>query len=73
MALVMCVDLQQIRALALAVIETEAAAVSALSARINDQFIDACDYLLACEGRIIVMGMGKSGHIGGKIAATLAW
>jgi arabinose-5-phosphate isomerase len=72
MALVMCVDLQQIRALALAVIETEAAAVSALSARINDQFIDACDYLLACEGRIIVMGMGKSGHIGGKIAATLA-
>ncbi|HKF96498.1 MAG TPA: KpsF/GutQ family sugar-phosphate isomerase [Gammaproteobacteria bacterium] len=68
----MRIDLQQIRALALAVIETEAAAVSALSARINDQFIDACDYLLACEGRIVVMGMGKSGHIGGKIAATLA-
>jgi arabinose-5-phosphate isomerase len=68
----MTIDAPRIRALALAVIETEAAAVSALAARIDGQFIRACEYLLACEGRIVVMGMGKSGHIGGKIAATLA-
>jgi arabinose-5-phosphate isomerase len=68
----MTIDATQIRALALAVIRTEAAAVTALSARLDDRFIRACEYLLACEGRIVVMGMGKSGHIGGKIAATLA-
>ncbi len=62
----------RIRDLGRAVIETEAAAVSALSARMDDAFVDACRYLLACEGRVVVLGMGKSGHIGGKIAATLA-
>src|SRR5699024_12828997 len=55
-----------------AVIETEASAVAALGARINGDFIAACKYMLACMGRIVVLGMGKSGHIGGKIAATLA-
>jgi arabinose-5-phosphate isomerase len=68
----MTLDTLQIRALALAVIEAEAAAITALAVRIDDRFIRACTYLLACEGRIVVMGMGKSGHIGGKIAATLA-
>ncbi|MGH8504057.1 MAG: KpsF/GutQ family sugar-phosphate isomerase [Gammaproteobacteria bacterium] len=68
----MTIDASQIRALARAVIDTEAAAVTALGARIDDLFIRACEYLLACEGRIVVMGMGKSGHIGGKIAATFA-
>jgi len=68
----MSIDTQQIRALALAVIETEAAAIAALASRIDVDFIRACEYLLACEGRIVVMGMGKSGHIGGKIAATFA-
>jgi arabinose-5-phosphate isomerase len=68
----MSIDSSQIRTLALAVVETEAAAVSDLKARIDDSFVRACKYLLACEGRIVVMGMGKSGHIGGKIAATLA-
>jgi arabinose-5-phosphate isomerase len=58
--------------LGLAVIETEMAAVDALKSRINDSFNKACELLLACEGRIVVTGMGKSGHIGGKIAATLA-
>lgn len=58
--------------LALAVIETEAAAVAKLADRINDNFAHACRYLLNCEGRIVVIGMGKSGHIGSKIAATLA-
>ncbi|WP_295454785.1 KpsF/GutQ family sugar-phosphate isomerase [uncultured Thiodictyon sp.] len=62
----------RIRDLGRAVIATEAAAVSALSDRINAAFVGACSYLLACEGRIVVLGMGKSGHIGGKIAATLA-
>ncbi len=55
-----------------AVIETEALAVSALSKRIDESFANACDMLLNCEGRIIVMGMGKSGHIANKIAATMA-
>ena len=58
--------------LALAVIETEAEAVRTLSERIDSQFQQACQYLLACQGRVIVIGMGKSGHIGNKIAATLA-
>ena len=58
--------------LGLAVINTELAAVEALKSRINDDFDKACKLMLACEGRIVVTGMGKSGHIGGKIAATLA-
>lgn len=62
----------KLQALGRAVIDTEAAAVSALAERIDDDFVQACEYMLACEGRIVVLGMGKSGHIGGKIAATLA-
>ena len=58
--------------LGLAVIETELAAVDALRRRINADFVRACEILLACDGRIVVTGMGKSGHIAGKIAATLA-
>lgn len=63
---------EKIRQLAKAVIENEAAAVKALRDRINDNFVLACQYLLACEGRIIVTGIGKSGHIANKIAATFA-
>ena len=63
---------EKLKQLGLAVIETEAKAVEALSSRINDEFVQACQYMLACQGRIVVLGMGKSGHIGGKIAATLA-
>ncbi len=51
---------------------TETTAIQALKARIDDQFVRACEYMLNCRGRIVVTGMGKSGHIGGKIAATLA-
>ncbi|WP_222101870.1 KpsF/GutQ family sugar-phosphate isomerase [Methylomonas koyamae] len=47
-------------------------AVAALAARIDHQFVAACRLLLACKGRVVVTGMGKSGHIAGKIAATLA-
>ena len=43
-----------------------------LADRLDAGFSRACELLLACEGRVIVVGMGKSGHIGGKIAATLA-
>jgi len=62
----------KLRKLGCAVIDTEARALTALGARIGDDFVRACEYLLGCEGRIVVLGMGKSGHIGGKIAATLA-
>jgi arabinose-5-phosphate isomerase len=61
-----------IQALARAVIETEASAVSALLDRVDEAFLAACGFMLACTGRVVVIGMGKSGHIGSKIAATLA-
>ena len=58
--------------LGLAVIKTEADAVTALSGRLGDDFHRACDLVLNCAGRIVVTGMGKSGHVANKIAATLA-
>ena len=58
--------------LGLAVIETEAKAVFELAQRIDERFDKACQLLLACQGRVVVTGMGKSGHIGKKIAATLS-
>jgi arabinose-5-phosphate isomerase len=54
------------------VIQTEARAIEALATRIDAHFADACRLMLGCRGRIVVSGMGKSGHIGRKIAATLA-
>lgn len=53
-------------------VRLEAEAVAGLEHRIGDAFCHACELMLACEGRIIVTGMGKSGHVGRKIAATLA-
>jgi arabinose-5-phosphate isomerase len=50
----------------------EARAVAALVDRLGDDFAAACRMMLACRGRVVVSGMGKSGHVGGKIAATLA-
>lgn len=58
--------------LAKAVLETEAQAITSLIPRLNEHFVSACDLLMNCEGRVVVIGMGKSGHIGKKIAATLA-
>jgi len=55
-----------------AVIETETEALVALLERVDDSFVTACKIILDCKGRTVVTGMGKSGHIGGKIAATLA-
>ena len=54
------------------VIQIEADAVSALAGRVGAGFEKACEMLLNCRGRVVVIGMGKSGHIGGKIASTLA-
>ncbi|MDG1310827.1 MAG: KpsF/GutQ family sugar-phosphate isomerase [Porticoccaceae bacterium] len=53
-------------------VEMEAHAVTELAPFINNDFEIACETILACEGRVVVTGMGKSGHIGNKIAATLA-
>jgi arabinose-5-phosphate isomerase len=50
----------------------EARAVAALVDRLGADFESACRMLLACTGRVVVSGVGKSGHVGGKIAATLA-
>jgi arabinose-5-phosphate isomerase len=55
-----------------AVIELEAEAVAELAKRIDKHFGYACQIILECRGRVIVVGMGKSGHIGGKLASTLA-
>ena len=54
------------------VLSIEMEAVAALSEKIDLNFAKACELMLNCQGRIVVIGMGKSGHIGNKIAATLA-
>ena len=57
---------------ALRTIQLEQHAVENLASRIDEDFFTACELILACQGRVIVMGIGKSGHIANKIAATLA-
>src|SRR5687768_17816095 len=54
------------------VLATEVAAVQALESRLDGDFVSACQLLHDCRGRVVVTGMGKSGHVGNKIAATLA-
>jgi len=54
------------------VVATEAAAIHALEPRIGPEFVEACRLILGCAGRVVVTGMGKSGHVARKIAATLA-
>ena len=68
----MRMDSQALKKLARAVISTEAAAVAALHDRIDDEFVEACKIILECLGRVVILGVGKSGHIASKIAATLA-
>jgi arabinose-5-phosphate isomerase len=53
-------------------LDIEAQAITAMARRLDDRFARAMTLLLACQGRVVVTGMGKSGHIGRKIAATLA-
>lgn len=57
---------------ALRAIRIERDAIDALTDRVDDGFVTACETIMACRGRVVVTGMGKSGHIGNKIAATLA-
>ena len=54
------------------VILTEAKAVAQLADKLDQSFVEACKLIQNCQGKIILIGMGKSGHIGNKIAATLA-
>ena len=65
-------EVQKLIDLGKAVIETETSAIAALVQRIDQSFADACRKILDCKGRTVVIGMGKSGHIANKIAATLA-
>jgi arabinose-5-phosphate isomerase len=65
-------DADKLKKLGLAVIQTELQAVAALIKRVDAAFVQACEFMLKCQARIVVIGMGKSGHIGSKIAATLA-
>ena len=65
-------ETQKLKELGLAVIRTEAKAIQEQEKRIDGSFVLACGYMLHCQGRIVVIGMGKSGHVGNKIAATLA-
>lgn len=62
----------ELLALAGRVLEIESRAVNLLRSRLDRSFADACRLCLTLDGRVVVTGMGKSGHIGGKIAATLA-
>ncbi|MBS0590385.1 MAG: KpsF/GutQ family sugar-phosphate isomerase [Proteobacteria bacterium] len=65
-------DLAALTRSAITVIETEARAIGLLAARVDTTFLHACERILDCEGRVVVSGMGKSGHVARKIAATLA-
>ena|SRR5687768_9937681 len=58
--------------LAREVLRIEAAAVLALAERLDDRFLAAVDLIMQCRGRVVVSGMGKSGHVARKIASTLA-
>ena len=57
---------------ALRTLQIEQEAIGNLQAKLDTHFDHACELILACKGRVVVTGMGKSGHIAGKLAATLA-
>lgn len=65
-------ELDRLVALGRAVIASESEAISALAPRLGADFARACRLILDCRGRVVVMGIGKSGHVAGKVAATLA-
>jgi arabinose-5-phosphate isomerase len=65
-------DESTIRNSAMTVIMTEARAIEALQKRVNGSFLHACQLMFQCQGRVVVIGIGKSGPIARKIAATLA-
>ena len=66
------IDPSQLVASGIRTISIENESVAALAERIDDAFVRACELILNCKGRVVVTGMGKSGHVGNKIAATLA-
>ncbi|MEJ2802923.1 KpsF/GutQ family sugar-phosphate isomerase [Comamonadaceae bacterium PP-2] len=68
----MILDAQKILAFAQDTLDIEAAAVTGLKARLGTPFVSAVQAILESRGRVVVMGMGKAGHVGRKIAATLA-
>ena len=67
-----CIDAERALALGRDVLATEAAAIDALQDRLGDDFVAAAGALFGCRGRVVVTGIGKSGHIARKLAATLA-
>ncbi|MET0440754.1 MAG: SIS domain-containing protein, partial [Casimicrobiaceae bacterium] len=69
---VVTVDAARALALARQVLTTEAAAITALTGRLAAPFVDAIALVLRCRGRVVVSGIGKSGHVARKLAATLA-
>ena len=66
------VDAKRALALAREVLDTEARAITALAQRLSDPFVAAVQLILNCGGRVVVSGIGKSGHVARKLAATLA-
>ena len=66
------VDAERALTLARDVLDTEARAIVSLSARLGAPFVAAVDLMLGCRGRVVVSGIGKSGHVARKLAATLA-
>jgi len=66
------VSAERVLALAAETLDLEAAALLGLKRRLGGSMVDAVRAVLGCQGRLVVMGMGKSGHVGRKIAATLA-
>lgn len=65
-------DSQELISIGQRVLNAEAEAIQSLHPRLNEDFVAACRHMYKCTGRVVVTGMGKSGHIAGKIAATLA-
>ncbi|WP_066263467.1 KpsF/GutQ family sugar-phosphate isomerase [Hydrogenophaga flava] len=72
MSTALSTDATRLLAMARETLQIEAEAVTALAGRLDERFADAVRCLLSCTGRVVVTGMGKSGHIGRKLAATLA-
>jgi arabinose-5-phosphate isomerase len=66
------VDAKRALALARRVLDTEARAITSLAGRLSDPFVAAIELMLGCRGRVVVSGIGKSGHVARKLAATLA-
>ncbi|HEY7774813.1 MAG TPA: KpsF/GutQ family sugar-phosphate isomerase [Marinagarivorans sp.] len=64
--------LKQFIEVGLRTIDVERSAIETLSSRIDESFARACETLFHCKGRVVVVGVGKSGHVGKKIAATFA-